>query len=154
MLKFEKAWYSHPFLTKSKACITEANVATNETLPHHIRTTTPYKIMQLIGQFTAENQWSEGCDLICHRASIELPPEEANILNELYERVTAFRINNEDVHSVMAFWKTLDEYRDWLLQSSEDHSVTPDEANEMLSTFKYYVRWHELTPQQQKSKSS
>ena len=80
-------------------------------------------------------------------------PEEANILNELYERVTAFRIDNEDVHSVMAFWKTLDEYRDWLLQSSEDHSVTPDEANEMLSTFKYYVLWHELTPQQQKSKN-
>ena len=77
-------------------------------------------------------------------------PEEASILNELYERVTAFRIDNEDVHSVMAFWKTLDEYRDWLLQSSEDHSVTPDEANEMLSTFKYNELWHELTKQQQK----
>ena len=94
-MKFPNAWYSDPFLTKSKARITEANVATNETLPHHIRTTTPYKIMQLIGQFTAENEWSEDCDLICYRASIELSPEQANILNDLYERVTTFRIENE-----------------------------------------------------------
>ena len=149
MSKFEKAWHSDPFLTKSRASITEAKVATNEKLPHHIRRTTPYKIMQLIGQFTTENQWSEGCDLICYRASIELPPEQANILNELYERVTAFRIENENVHSVMAFWKRLDEYRDWLLESSEEDWVTPDQANEMLNKFKYNELWYELTKHQQ-----
>ena len=153
MLKFEKAWYSDPFLTKSKACITEANVATNETLSHHIRTTTPYKIMQLIGQFTAENEWSEDCDLICYRASIELSPEQANILNDLYERVTAFRIENENVHSVMAFWKRLDEYRDWLLKGSEEDWVTPDEANVILGKCKYNELWYELTKQQKQNKN-
>ena len=153
MWEFQNAWRSDPLLTESIASVTEANVPTNKELPHHIRSTTSYKIMQLIGQFTAENQWSEDCDLICYRSSIELPPEQANILNELYERVTAFRIENENVHSVMAFWKRLDEYRDWLLKGSEEDWVTPDQANEMLSKFKYNELWYELTKQQQQNKN-
>ena len=134
MWEFEDAWLSDPLLTESRAPITEANVFTNEELPHHIRGTTSYKIMQLIGKFRSRNQWSESCDLICYKASIELPPEEADILNELYERVEGFRIMNENVHNVMAFWKRLDEYRDWWLESSEEEIlwVTPIEANAML----------------------
>ena len=45
--------------------------------------------------------------MICYKASIALHPEEANILNELYERVAAFRIDNEDVHSVMGNTNTV-----------------------------------------------
>ena len=151
--EFKQAWRSDPLLTESRAPITEANVSTNEELPHHIRGTTSYKIMQLIGKSRAQNQWSDSCDLICYKASIELPPEEADILNELYERVEGSRIENEKVHNVMAFWKRLDEYRDWLLKGSEEDWVTPDQANEMLSKFKYNELWYELTKQQQKQKN-
>ena len=106
--------------------------------------------MQLIGQFTAGKQWSHGCDKICHEASIKLPSEEADILQELYERVTATRNGDENVHNVMTFWKQLDEYRDSWLQGNEEYYVTPDEANSYLLQFKNSVLWYELTWEQQK----
>ena len=79
-----------------------------------------------------------------------MPSEEADILKDLYERVT--RSGYENVHNVMAFWKKLDDYRDSLLQGSEEY-VTPDEANSMLLHFKYYELWYELTWEQKQNKN-
>ena len=141
MSKFEQKWRSDPWLTEAGASITAANVSTNQELPDHIRSTASYRIMQLIGQFTAGKQWSHGCDKICHEASIKLPSEEADILQELYERVTATRNGDENVHNVMTFWKQLDEYRDSWLQGNEEYYVTPEEANSYLVQFKNSVLW-------------
>ena len=52
----------------------------------------------------------------------------------------------------MVFWKRLDEYRERMLQSSEKQSVTPEQASDMLASFKYNELWYELTWQQQQSK--
>ena len=155
MSEFEQKWRAEQWFTEAGGSITAANVSTNEELPDNIRSTTSYKIMQLIGKFRAQNQWSDSCDLICYKASIELPPEEADILNELYERVEGSRIENEKVHNVMAFWKRLDEYRDWWLESSEEEIlwVTPNQANDMLNNFRYNELWYELTKQQQQNKN-
>ena len=53
----------------------------------------------------------------------------------------------------MAFWKRIDEYRDWLLKGSEEDYVTPDQANDMLSEFKYNELWYEPTKQQKQNKN-
>ena len=95
-----------------------------------------YKIMELVGRLTAEDQWSAACALACYRASEELRSElfseEYNILDELYERVSHTRVEDEELHHVMVFWGRLHDYRERecrrLPQSSEEQSVTPEQS--------------------------
>ena len=70
--------------------------------------------MELVGRFTAKEQWSAACALICYRASeklqSELFSEQSNILDELYQRITYTRTEVEALHDVMIFWARLNEY--------------------------------------------
>ena len=116
--------------------------------------------MELVGRFTAEDQWSAACALACYKASEELRSElfsrEYNILDELYERIIYTRRRDEELHDVMVFWSRLNDYRERkcrrLLQSSGEQSLTPKQASDMLESFKYDQLWYELTWRQQQSK--
>ena len=118
-------------------------------------------MMELVGRFTAEDQWSPACFWECYRASEELQSElfseEYNILDELYSRITTSRARDEELHNVMMFWGRLNKYRERecrrMMQSSEDQAVTPEQASKMLENFKYYQLWYDLTWKQRRSKS-
>ena len=122
--------------------------------------TSAYKIIELVGRFTAADQWSAVFACACYRASEELRSElfsdAYNILDELYERLTRTRARDDELHDVMKFWGVLHEYRQRecrrMLQSSEGQSVTPEQASELLESFKYYELWYELTNTQRQSK--
>ena len=115
--------------------------------------------MEPVGRFTAGNQWSAACALACYRASEELRSElfseEYNILDELYERITRARVEDAELHDITVLWGRLHAYRErecrCMLQSSEEQSVTPEQASDMLGSFKYYQLWYDLTWQQRQS---
>jgi hypothetical protein len=117
--------------------------------------------MELVGRFTAEDQWSAAFAWACYRASEELRSElfsdAYNILDELYERLTQTRARDDELHDVMKFWGWLHEYRERecrrrMLQSSEEESVTQEQACELLESFKLSELWYELTDTQQKKR--
>ena len=71
-----------------------------------IQATSAYKIMEMVGRFTEEDQWIAECALECYRASRnmhELPFEEYKILDELYARITKTRVKHEEFHDIMVF---------------------------------------------------
>ena len=161
--KATEAWQAWPFLTQSQestCAIWQAMQAKDSFRRSVAHAKSAYKLMELVGRFTAEDQWSAACALACYRASeqlfSELFSEQYNILDELYERITHTRTRDEELHDVMTFWGRLHEYREHechrLLQSSEEQSVTPQQALDMLESFKYYQLWHDLTLTQQQSK--
>ena len=121
--------------------------------------TSLYKIMELVGRFTAKDQWNAACALICYRASeklqSELFSEQSHILDELYQRITETRTEEEALQDVMTFWGRLNEYRERecrdMLHSSKEQSVTPCQASHMVDNFKYYQLWHELPWEQRQS---
>ena len=123
--------------------------------------TSAYKIMEIVGRFTAEDQWSAACALACYRAAddlrSELCVEELHVtLDELYERLTRYRSEDEELQQVMAFWGRLNDHRNRecrrLPQSSDEQSVTPEQASNMIESFKHYQLWYDLTWTQRKSK--
>ena len=157
------SWHSWPFLTKSQestCAIRQAMIAKDSFRRSVAHSKSAYKIMELVGRFAAEDQWSAACALACYRASEELRSklfsEEYNILDELYERIIHTRARDEELHDVMMVWGRLHEYRKReccrLLQSSEEQSVTPEQASAMLDSFKYNQLWYDLTWEQQQSK--
>ena len=115
--------------------------------------------MELVGRFTAEDQWSAACALVCYRASeklqAELFSEQSHILDELYQRITHPRTEEEKLHDVMTFWGSLNEYRENecrdMLHCSKEQPVTPWQASQMIDHFKYYRLWYELTYAQRQS---
>ena len=157
-----RSWQSLPILTKSQECtcaIWQAMIAEHAFNRSVAQATSAYKIMEIVGRFTAQDQWSAECALVCYRASRtmdELSSEEEKNLDELYERITYARVKDEELHDVMVFWGRLYEYRERerrrMLQSSEDQSVTPQQASQMLESFKYCQLWYDLTWKQQQSK--
>ena len=117
--KATKAWLSWPFLTTSDdstCAMWQAMIAKDSFRRSVAHATSAYKIMELVGRFTAEDQWSAACALACYRASEELRSElfseEDNILDELYERITHTRVEEEELHHVMMFWGMLHDYRE------------------------------------------
>jgi len=119
-------------------------------------------MMELVGRFTAEEQWSAACFWACYRASQELQSklfsEEYNILDELYSRITNSRAGDAELHDVMMFWGRLDKYRERecqrMMQDTQDQPVTPDQAFEMLARFQNNELWYDLTWQQRQSKTT
>ena len=106
-----------------------------------------FKIVEIVGRWAAGEEWNNAAALVSYKAARtteELSAEEANILDELYERMT-FR----GTEGVVAFWGTLRDYRSRSLQSSEGQPMTPARASQLVESFKYYVLWHELTSAQQ-----
>ena len=161
--KATKAWLSWPFLTtyESSTCaIWQAMLAKDSFRRSVANAKSSYKIMELVGRFTAVDQWSAACAVECYRASKELSSElfseECNILDELYERIERDRVEDEELHDVMVFWDRLNDYRERkcrrLLQSSGEQSLTPKQASDLLESFKYDQLWYDLTWKQQQSK--
>ena len=161
--KTTKAWQAWPLLTESEestCAIWQAMLAEKSFRRSVAHATSAYKIIELVGRFTAADQWSAVFACACYRASEELRSElfsdAYNILDELYERLTRTRARDDELHDVMKFWGVLHEYRQRecrrMLQSSEGQSVTPEQASELLESFKYYELWYELTNTQRQSK--
>jgi hypothetical protein len=155
---------SLPLLTETTECtcaVWQAMIAKDAFNRLATQATSAYKIMEMVGRYTGEDQWSAEFALVCYRASRtmdQLPSEEHEILDELYERLTYTRREDEQLHGVVVFWAKLHEfrersiYRNRLLQSSEDQTVTPQQGAQMLENFKYYELWYDLTKEQQRRK--
>ena len=145
--KATKAWQSCPFLTMyaaSTCAIWQAVLAKESFRRSVANAKSSYKIMELVGRFTAVDQWSASCAVACYRASNEfssvLFSKECSILDELYERIERNTVEDEEIHDVMKFWGRLNDYRERkchrLLQSSGEQSLTQEQASDMLESFK------------------
>ena len=125
-----------------------------------IHTTSAYKIMEMAGRFMKAHRWNATFALACHRAArrlYKLSPEESDVLNELYSRITCTRPKDNEVRGIMAFWATLHRYRKQQcrrkLECSDDQILTIQTARILLEEFKRDTLWSDLTVQQQRSKS-
>ena len=159
-----RKWQTRPFLSESNeniSAIWQAMTANDGFRRSVTQATSAYKIMEMVGRFTGEYQWSAECALVCYRASRtmdELPSEEHKILDEFYEIITYTRATVGQLHDVMVFWARLHKYRERhvyynrVLQSSEVQTAMPQQTSRILENFKYYELWHDLTEEQQKSK--
>ena len=157
-----RAWESWPFLTKdpvSSVGIWQAMNADKAFRRSRAQVTGAYKVMEIVGRFTAEDQWSAACALVCYEASRaidDLSSEENQILDELYSRIIRTRDADDDLYDVMAFWRRLHEYgereRCRMLQSRGDQSVTPEQASQIYESFKWNELWYDLTWEQQQNK--
>ena len=154
-------WQNWPILTdvqESTNAIWQAMIAKDSFRRSTAHSNSAYKMMELVGRFTAEQQWSRECFWTCYRAVQSIPensklsPEEYNILDELYSRITTSRARDAELHDVMMFWRRLDKYRERecqrMMQDTQDQPVTPDQAFEMLESFKHNELWYDLTWQQ------
>ena len=158
-------WQNCPFLTdvkESTNAIWQTMIAQDSFRRSTAYSKSAYKMMELVGRFTAEEQWSPACFWACYRASQELQSElfseEFNILDELYSRITSNRHRDAELHDVMMFWGRLAEYRERecqrIMQDTQDQPVTADQAFEMLENFKNYELWYDLTWEQRRKKTS
>ena len=146
-------WIGHP--GKSSQAIAQGMSDRDASERAMAQATSAFKIIAIVGRWTAAEEWNSAYAFVSYRAASttkELSTEEDEILNELYERLTRNR-GEEEVQNVMAFWGKLREYRRSCLQSSEDQAMTETRASELLEGFKRDVLWYELYPVQQQSKS-
>ena len=161
----KQEWQNYPILTdvkESTNAIWQAMIAKDSFRRSTAHSKSAYKMMELVGRFTAEEQWSPACFWACYRASQELQSklfsEQYSILDELYSRITTSRVRDEELHDVMTFWAILDEYRERecqrMMQDTQDQPVTPEQAFEMLESFKNNELWWDLTWQQRQRKRS
>mgnify|MGYP000231975020 CR=1 FL=1 len=88
----------------------------------------------------------------------ELSSKEYQILDELYERITYGRVQDEDFHLVMHFWNWLNHFRErdchrmrlsYHSVDSEDHSVTSQQASCILGNFNNDAFWFDHMCHQQ-----
>ena len=149
-----QSWRAHPMLTTPPAtsyAIWKAMLTNNERHREIAQSGSAYKIMELIGQSTAHNQWSPECALSCYRATLtmeDLSGEEYSILDELHSKLTRDK-SEEETQRIMAFWQKLDDYRTRSLQRSGDGNMT---GSQMIEQFKWDVLWWDLSYDDQKSK--
>ena len=159
-----RKWETRPLLSESNENISgiwQAMTANDGFRRSVTQATSAYNIMEMVGRFTGEYQWSAACALECYRASRtmdELPSEEQEIPEELYQIITYTRATDGQLHDVMVFWARLHKYREHhvyyncVLQSSEVQTAMPQQTSRILENFKYYELWHDFMEEQQKSK--
>ena len=151
LLWAKQKWLDHPMVTNSAISIAAARVkqvATERFQRIEAQSTSGYKIMEIVGRFAAENHWDVSSALTCYRAARDLDdylnPEETDILDELYSRITSTRDHDTQLSDVMAFWAKLQTYRElsgrvWPAQN----------IKERYNDFLWYEVWPELTNAQQ-----
>jgi len=155
-------WEAWPFLSdtqESSSALWQSMMSKADFRRSTAHSTSTYKLMELVGRFGAEEEWSPACFWECYRASEELQTqlfsEEDSILDELYSRITTKRDRDEELHDVMQFWGTLDRHRQRQclrrIQCPANQPVTPDQATEILESFKYFELWYDLTERQRRS---
>ena len=138
-------WEQWPFLTEraeSTCGIWQGMIADRSFRRSQAHATSAYKIMEIVGRFTAEDQWNAACAVACYRAADDMRSKlrvEEWILDQLFERLTHHR-SDEELHQVMVFWGRLNEHRN--RECSDEQSVTPEN---MIESFKHNQLWYELT---------
>lgn len=145
----KKRWLEHPLVTNSAISIANArvkHVATEHFQRQEAQNTSAFKIMEIVGRFTAGNHWDASLASTCYTAASHLAdqmePEAANILDELYSRITSTRDHDTQLCDVMAFWAKLQTYR--------EHKVWPAQSiGERYDNFLWEEMWPELTHAQQ-----
>ena len=98
-----------------------------------------FKIVEIVGRWAAGEEWNNAAALVSYKAARtteELSAEEADILDELYQRMTVGR-EIEEIKGIVAFWERLQEYR-MRSDAFEDQPMTPARAKELVESFKYY----------------
>ena len=123
------------------------------------KSTSGYKIMELVGRFACDGQWSEDFALACYRAArklnVTLQAEEMEILDELYSRMTR-ETKHGQLKDVIAFWERLREYREAhchdVPQGISAEPLPLERQRRILYNFKYYELWKELTWTQQQTR--
>ena len=157
------AWKLHPFLSKARESICTLQQVMFETASYRrsaAHATSAYKIMELVGQFVAPDQWNVAISLACYRAAIELRSElfseQYKILDDLYSRIAHSRHSDKEQHDVIMFWWRLHKYREReyarMKQSSEEQPLTQKEVSHMVDCFKWNELWYDLNFEQQQSK--
>ena len=149
LLWAEQKWLEHPMVTNSAISIAAARikqVATERFQRKEAQSTSGYKIMEIVGRFAGENHWDASFALTCYRAARnlddDLTPEETDILDELYSRITSTRDHDTQLTDVMAFWAKLQTYREHEMCSAQS-------IKERYNDFLWYEVWPELTNAQQ-----
>ena len=115
--------------------------------------------MEMIGRSACRGQWNNELSVACYRAAeqlrVTLQPVEAEVLEELYSRITTSR-DEDNVRAVMDTWASLQQYRkQWLakqLRHTGTHMLTHKEVTEVTDSYKWDVIWYELTEQQKGKK--
>ena len=118
-----KLWNAWPYLTKSSfhvgwvdrssyaiwQAMSDKDVSDRSTA----QASSAFKIVEIVGKWAAGEEWNNAAALVSYKAARtteELSAEEANILDQLYDRMTYW-----GKESVVAFWGTLRERRSrWL----------------------------------------
>ena len=149
LLWAEQTWLEHPMITNSAMSIAAARikqVATERFQRKEAQSTSGYKIMEIVGRFAGENHWDASFALTCYRAARnlddDLTPEETDILDQLYSRITSTRDHDTQLTDVMAFWAKLQTFREQEMCSAQSIKARYDD-------FLWYEVWPELTNAQQ-----
>ena len=156
-------WRRWPYLTKSSFypgdhdkssyAIWQAMSHKNASERSSAQASSAFKIVAIVGRWAAGEEWSNASALVSYnaaRTTAELSAEEANILDELYQRMTVGR-QIEEIEGIVAFWERLREYRR-TSDAFEGQPMTPARASELVESFKFHVLWYELTPAQKRKK--
>ena len=154
-------WRRWPYLTKSSYyvgdrdrssyAIWQAMSDKNASERSSAQASSAFKIVAIVGQWTAGDEWSNASALVSYNAAkttAELSAEELIILDGLYQRMTVGR-EIEEIKGIVAFWERLHEYR-MRSDAFEDQPMTPARAAELVESFKYDELWYELTPAQRR----
>ena len=158
----EKRWAENPILTSQPLdtnTVRREMAATERDRMHQMNETGAYKIMEMIGRSACRGQWNNELSVACYRAAVQLrvtlQPVEAEVLEELYSRITTSR-DEDNVRAVMDTWASLQQYRkQWLakqLRHTGTHMLTHKEVTEVTDSYKWDVIWYDFTEQQKDKK--
>ena len=126
------------------------------------------KVIALIGASACHGGWNAEMSASCFRAGrsvrASLKGEEADVLGELYQRLTLDTRgqrrrsrSSEEIDEIINFWWKLQAYRKWWLQEhhredSEAEILTEEEITEVRGAWAWFEMWYELTPEQKRNR--
>ena len=149
-LEEAREWWSFwPYITRnarSSFSLWEEIRDTDVAQRARVNATSAFRIVRIVGQWTAAEKWDNAHAFLCYRAASStehMSAEEEEIIRELYDRMTLKRADEEHARNVVTFWARLSEYRRRRLQSREDKPTT------LIEGFKRNELWNELSPEQQ-----
>ena len=127
------------------------------------------KVVELIGRSSVEwrdGAWSDRLSELCMRAAEEtntiFDTNEEGVLNQLYERITMIRKQNEsrmrtkeEIDEIVAFWWKLQTYRTYFLKRNRradtaEEVLTDDDIQKVKNQWKNQEMWWDLFPKQRK----
>ena len=173
----KNAWQAHPKLEtalhetqeqwQSAGTLTSPKVSTNtiaismslreEKRRHSVRQSNTYKLVSALGRAIGGKQWNNNCALQCYRASeaMHFKPS-APVTKEIQQLAVMIDRPGDDtsLDERFRFWMELDAYREIQcdrIGHDARQPLTKAEAEKILISYRKFVLWHELSPQQKKS---